>query len=135
MSKSISLGCGLLSFNDTGIGMKSPWLCPPGATQPCIGPLQDAFDSDFSTAGECAITFAVLMIIGLGLVCTLMNGVKQKKQLEEIQNLHRKFEKQKRIRERNCTVCVCEKETESVRVRGAAAAECESGWHGFVGPC
>jgi len=69
--------------------------CPSGLaitnSQACLGVLQSSFNSSYQIAGACSIAFAVLMGVGMAVVCVLMRAIKEKKHLEAMRKLHRKL--------------------------------------------
>jgi len=90
--------CGLLTWNDSQAVLPCPGYSfsssgaiiatpPPSFMVGCSAALQSSFNSSFTTAGGCAIAFAVIMILGMAFVLYLINGIKKKRLEQDLQTL------------------------------------------------
>jgi len=85
--------CGLTVFN-----VSAGYPCPATALQTkqtCLPRLQSVFESNFGTAGSCAIGFSIVMIFGMVFVCILMEGIKKKRHLEHLRKLNKSYREAK----------------------------------------
>ena len=69
--------------NDTAF----PCSLPANAQQGCLPVFVSYFQSYYVTAGGCGIAFAVIMFVGMLIVCFLMQGIKQKRAEQDLAKL------------------------------------------------
>jgi hypothetical protein len=70
--------------NDTAYPCNIP---QPSAQQGCLPVFVSYFQSYYVTAGGCGIAFAVIMFVGMLIVCFLMQGIKQKRAEQDLAKL------------------------------------------------
>jgi len=70
--------CGLNTWNDTLAGQPCPSNPVPKFNTTCLSLLVTSFNNSFTTLGGVGVSFAVLMLVGMTIVCCLMRGIRRK---------------------------------------------------------